>query len=195
MTEQTPDFLLNEQPEVLEDALEKLSTMVASFLEYEKQIAELEGQLKAKKELHNKLGMIDIPQLLLSHNLSRIRIANGREVSIKEDVSVTIEDDDGFFAFLENRAESDIIKLHFDFARMENELVEKLFDFLNEQDYEYASKKEVNAQTRAKYFRDLLGIGEEKEVLAAGRKMGKFLTADDVKAFAKVFPFYRTKVK
>lgn len=189
-----PEFLKSESNEPEEGSLERLSRLVAEYQDAANDVDECEEALRLAKERFNKLSMEEIPMLLRKNGLSRIRLADGKEVTIKEDVSVTITNEQGFFQFLTNRGEEDIVKLHFDFARMEPDRMEQLFDFLHEKEYEYDSKKDVHAQTRKKYFRELLGVGESEEELVIGRRKGHFLVPSDLTEFANVYSIYTTKV-
>jgi hypothetical protein len=49
--------------------------------------------------------------------------------------------------------------------------------------------------TLKKYFKDRLGVGEEKEAVEKGVASGKYLRLSDVSDFANVFVFFNTKIK
>lgn len=198
--EQTPvpSFLLNqlsEEPEA--DTLDKLSSLVTSYEEAELDVEELEEKLKAAKAKALQLGRESIPQLLLQHNLSRIKLANGKEVNIKEDVSVSVKDQDRFMKFLADRQEDAIAKLHFDFDRMESDMREKLMEFLDVNHYPYEADYAVHPSTLKKYFRDLLGVGMEADERKEAMALGLCLTPSDplIAQFGTVFTFHQTKVK
>jgi hypothetical protein len=192
-----PGFLRDVKEEVQEDALARLQELVSDFEAVNKEIDELEATLKALTERKLKLGGTEIPQLLLQHGLSRIRLKDGREVTIKEGVSVSIPEDKRrtFFQFLTNRCEDDIVKLTVAFGRMANEEIAKLQEFLNDRAYDYNAEEKVHPQTLVKYFKGLLGLDVDEEERAEGVKDGRYLRVEDVSGFAKVFTYYSTKVK
>lgn len=194
--EQDLSFLpTSEEPE--QDTLAKLAELVTSYQQEEREIELAEERLKERKKRAQELGQVAIPQLLLKHGLSRIRLADGKEVTIKEDVSVTIKDDVGFAQFLTNRREDDIMKLTVAFDRMEPEAREKLVAFLDAEGYAYEGGDKVHPQTMKKYFRELLGVGfsadERKRRVAAGL----CLRANDplIESFGSVYTYHQTKVK
>ena len=188
-----PEFLKGIKENITDDALGKLKTYVAFYKSYEIQIEKLEEELKQKKKLLNDYSQNLIPELLNSFGLSEIKLNTGEKVIVKEDISVTIENNEKFFEFLKSRDEDDIIKLAFFFPKMESEKVEALYNYLVEQNYEYESEKSVHAQTRKKYFKELLGIG--KPDLEQGLKSGKYIIKEIIENFVKIFTYHTTKIK
>jgi hypothetical protein len=200
------DFELGNEP-VQEDTLKKLAGLVALLERQQSSIDALKERLTEANMALAKTSSQDIPQLLLQHGLSRIKLADGREISIKEDVSVSfIGGDDealkarseqAFFKFLRDRGESDIVKLLFAFGRMPDEKIEALEKWLEEQKYEYGARSKVEPQTMKKYWRDMLGVGLEETDRQQGVKMGMLLTLEDIedgKAGVKIFKLWQTKL-
>lgn len=187
------DYLKSDETD-LPDALEKLGLLLKSYEETEAEIELMEAELKEKKKVFNELSQVHIPQLLLSHGLSRVKLANGREVKIGEDVSVKITDDAAFNNFLSARKEDDIVKLDVTFAKMAPEKTKALFDFLEANEYECDAERGVHPQTLKKYFRTLLGVGEEPAVVELNRQRGVFLTPQAVEKFATVYTYHTTKL-
>ena len=173
--------------------LKNLQDLVDNYLTLKNDIELLEEELKNKKKSFNKIAMEEIPIYLAQYNLSEIKLATGQKVIVKEDISITIKDNEKFFTFLKNRNEQDLIKTQISFDRMDDAAFNSLFHFLMEYDYAYDIKKDVHAQTRKKYFKELLGIG--KEDYKEGIKKGKYLRAKDIEAFASAYNFYKTKIK
>lgn len=195
MTE-APKFLLNLPPEKMsEDALLRLKRLVDQYKFIKSDIEEVELKLKEKKEYFNKLSQEEIPTLLNTFGLAEIKLVTGEKIKVKEDASVSVPDDkkEAFYAFLKERNEEDIIKLHFHFSRMPVEKMTELFSFLTEQDYDYSSDRGVHAQTLKKYFKELLGIGDEER--EKGIVEGRYLRKEDIENIANVFVLYRTYIK
>ena len=184
---------LNSEGEITDEVLENLQTKVDNYLVLENDIEVLEQKLKDKKKLFNKVSMEEIPNFLLQYNLSEIKLASGQKVIVKEDLSITIKNQELFFKFLKKRREQDIIKTQFAFDRMNDTDFNILFHFLTDNNYSYDFKKDVHAQTKKKYFKELLGIG--KEDYEEGVKKGKYLRSKDIKSFAETFNYYKTKIK
>ena len=192
----TPKFLLALPPEkISEDALSQLKRLVEQYKFTENDIEEVELKLKEKKKWFNKLSQEEIPTLLNTFGLSEIKLESGEKVIVKLNASVSIPDDkqEAFYAFLKERNEEDIIKLHFHFDRMSVKKMTDLFAFLTEGDYVYDSDRGVHAQTLKKYFKQLLGIGEKDQ--EEGVAEGRYLRKEEVKNVADVFTFFFTKIK
>jgi len=195
---ETPKFLLSLPKEkISKDALNELSNLTTKYLSYEEDIESAELVLKELKREFNKISQEKIPELLATYGLSEIKLATGEKVIVKENASVTVpvEKQEAFYDFLKDRDEEDIIKLHFHFSRMATEKMTSLFGFLTEEEYDYDSDRGVHTQTLKKYFKELLGIGVDKEEYAIGVSDGVFLRKEDVVNIANVFTFFSTKIK
>lgn len=191
--EKTPEFLVNTKEEINDSSLKELKTLVDLYLEHQEKVKDLEEELKAEKKLFNQYNQIEIPEFLLQNGLSQIKLDTGEKIIIKENISVTINNNELFFDFLITRKESDIIKTDFTFDKMATTKLNELYNFLNQFNYDYASKKDVHGQTKKKYFKELLGIG--KDDIEEGLKNKKYLKKEDIESFAKVFNFFVTKIK
>jgi len=188
-----PDFLKNKKEELNDASLMELKKLVDKFKKAQQETEELEEKLKQKKKEFNHFSLDLIPEFLLAAGLSEVKLASGEKVIIKEGISITIKDQELFHKFLEDRDELDILKTQFDFGRIEDEKLENLFAWLMAEDYEYNVKKDVHAQTKAKYFRELLGVGASD--YEEGLEKGTYLKKEDVEIFASVFTFHTTKLK
>lgn len=163
-----PEYLKELTTDLQTDSLERLSYLVNELDQAEIEIAECEEALSAAKERRNKIAGApqfegEIPTLLLQLGISDVRLKDGRKVEVKPGISVSVANEVGFHKFLADRKEDDIIKLHFDFARMPNGQQKRLFEFLMKGDYEYDSKKDIHYQTLAKYVREFLVNDSTKE--------------------------------
>ena len=189
-----PAFLKGQKEEEVQD-LDKLHKMAVRYLELEKEINELTEKIKEAKSTLNTYSQELIPQFLLSNGLSEIRLETGEKITIKEDISITIKDDNAFFKFLRERKEDDIIKTFFQFDRMKPDKLNALFTFLDNEEYEFEAKKDVHAQTKKKYFKGLLGMGQDKEDYEEGLKGGEYVKKEAIDRFVKIFNYYITKIK
>ena len=177
MTE-TPKFLKEvSKDSITKDALDQLNNLTTKYLSYEEDIASAELVLKELKSEFNKISQERIPELLATYGLSEIKLATGEKVIVSENASVSVPDEkkEAFYLFLKDRDEEDIIKVHLHFDRMANEKIVGLFTFLTEGEYVYGSDRGVHSQTLKKYFKELLGIGVDKEEYAMGVSDGVFL--------------------
>jgi hypothetical protein len=193
--DKTPDFLKSEvdENELQQDSLTKLSNLINYMKIIANEVVTLESELKYKIGVYNKINQEEIPQLMLSHNLSRIKLASGEEVNVKEDFSVSIDNDDAFHNFLQKRNEDDIVKLQVSFSKMPTEKIKKLLNFLEEDEYDYDLKYSVHSQTRKKYFKDLLGL--DKYDYEEGLESGRYIRREELPEWVKLFFYHVTKVK
>jgi len=64
---------------------------------------------------------------------------------------------------------------------------------LLDKEFEYDIKKDVHPATKKKYFKEILGLGQED--YEEGLKSGKYLKLSDIEIFAKIFKYHFTKLK
>ena len=193
----TPEFLMKDvTPGPIEaDTLEQLKAYVDLYKEQEAAIKEAEAMLKEMKKSFTKTSQEHIPELLLSHGLTDIKLVTGEKIEVTEGISVTVEDNDKFFQFLKERDEDDIIKMQVAFSRMESEAITALLAYLFEHDYDYEVKRDVAGQTKKKYFKELLGLGIDEDEYKEGIEAEKYMRQEDLKDFAKLFVYHTTKIK
>lgn len=187
------------------DSLAELDRLLAINDERSKEVKRLTLELENVSRLFNEVNHELIPNLLRQNGLSRIRLKDGREVSIKEDVSVSWVGDDEiqqlrsqekFFEFLQNRGEADIVKLNVAFKRMPDETRDMLLEFLEEKELEYEMRTKVESSTLRKYFRELYGVGLDEDELQRAAESGKVMSDTDptLQSMVKTFKYYATKV-
>jgi hypothetical protein len=196
IAEQSPLFIPDDEPEVIQDGeLARLKGLVDIYESLSKDIDALNDKLKLKKTALDHIAQTDIPTLLHQHGLSELRLDNGKKVIVKRELSVTVPEEikPKFYSWLTSRKEDDIIKVQMAFDRMAPEKLQDLYTFLNGYEYAYESTRGVHHKTLQKYFKELLGIGDENQ--AQGITDGKYLRIEDIKDIANVFVYYDTKIK
>lgn len=189
-------FIDEDEGQEEKDALKELQDVLDYREHVVTEINDLEHKLKSQKEGLRKIEQERIPEILRGHGLSRIKLADGREVNIREQVSVSVNKDNfpRFVKFLQDRDEADIIKLNLAFPKMTEEERGRLYDILMDAGYvEFDPRYDVHPATRTKYFKELLGV--DKDDQAEGIASGRYLRREDVEDFASVFIYWETKVK
>jgi len=189
-----PDFMEGVVETV--DSLAELKDRVDYSLQLTDEVAKLTEKLSEVKKVLRRVMEEDIPTLMLERGITKITLDTGETVTVKQDLSATILDKEGFFKFLDQHDAKDLVKLKLSMEKMPDRLMDVLFDFLDKNEYQYNAEKEVAAQTRLKFLRELCGIGlSDKELgvkLADGRCMPiDALPSDTIKAFV----YYKTKIK
>ena len=157
-----------------------------------KEKADKLANMKDIKEYHEKrvylinreirmLEQEQIPYLLLEEGITNCVLDDGRQISITQDVSVSIKDKPAFYKFLEGRNEADHIKSVAKFDKMPTDKRKALLEFITNGNYGVIINDEVHHQTARSYFRKLLEVEPKQESV--------------VEAFAKVSHFWRTKIR
>jgi len=195
MEQQTmPSFLQEDKPKQ-SDVLVQLMELANAQLQQEAYVKQLSDELDKAKGTLNKISSEEIPNLLRSHGLSRIKLANGMEVTVKEDINVTIKDEQRFFKYLEENKQADIIKTTVFLGRQETEDLASLHKFMRENGIEYEEDTKVNSQTLKKYFRDKCGIGLDDTERVYGYQTGKLTPPSSLPDWCTVFTIATTKIK
>lgn len=139
-----------------ESTMTQLAGLVKLYDEYSEIVVEAERKLKAAKENFNRISLQEIPNFLLSHGITEMKLIDGRKVTVKEDISVTVRDDMAFRKWLMARDEEDIIKTNYKMARMEGNKLSALTDFLIDHDYDFQVDESIHSATKKKYFKELI---------------------------------------
>ncbi len=74
----------------MSDSLTRVVELANLLLEKERQIDELNGQMKKLKEDYTRLTMEDLPDLMTELGLSEMRLQDGSLVAVREEVSCAI---------------------------------------------------------------------------------------------------------
>jgi len=162
--QKTPDFLKEKDDSGIDTIdMSTLQGMIEAYDEYAEDVAKAEKYLKLCKENFNRMSLETIPQFLLSNGISQMKLADGREVKVKEDISATVSDEIAFRQWLKDRGEDDIIKVKYNMAKMSGSASGALADYLINNDYDYDVDESIHAQTKKKYFKELIKeIGQEE---------------------------------
>ena len=173
--ENTPEFLQNEsaQPRLEGGNLEELYALVLRYKELAEDIADREEELKVLKKSFNAVSQSGIPEFLGRFGLSEIKLSSGEKLMIKDDVSVTVKDQEAFYEYLKDTDQFDIVKDKVTILNAPPELREMLVD----QEVDFEASRSVHSGTLKKLFR---------LQMEAGTKPPECVT---------VFPYSFTKIK
>lgn len=179
----TPDFLKKEKREVTEEDMKTLAGLIKTFKERQQLVKEAESALKAAQAAFNDISMNKIPEFLEMKGFTGLKLSNGENLKIKEDLNVSIEKgkENNFFAWLTDRGDVDIIKQNYEFGILPDEMTKELNDFLLDHDFEYLINKSVHPQTRKKYFKELLADGT--------------VNREDLPEYIHIFDIKKTEIK
>ena len=154
-----PDFLKKAaevDSKIDVESMTKLADLIAAYDEAAEEMDHAELVYKNAKEAFNKLALEALPEFLLQHGINQLALKDGRKITVKESISATVKDDAKFRAWLADRDETDIIKVNYKFGRLEPTMSRKLADFLMDEDFDFEIDESIHAQTKQKYFRELI---------------------------------------
>ena len=138
-------------------ALEEVMNAVNMLREQRATIADMEATLAEAKKIEEKLSMELIPSMLDNNGVSSIKLDNGVEVSVKEDVRASVPKDTARKAnalkWLSEQGAGSLIK---DIVTIEDPSKE-LLDYLDA-GVSYARDRDVNAASLAAWFREKFGL-------------------------------------
>ena len=177
-----PEFLMDKveaDSGIDNNDMKDLAGLMKAYDDAQTEMENAEAILKMKKDTFNELALQKIPEFLLSHGISKMSLADGRKVEVKEDISVTIKDKALFREWLKSRNESDIVKVKYSFGRMPDKMLEDLSDFLMNKDYEFEVDESIHAATQKKYFKELL----------------KDMNREDLPEWVTIFDIRQAKIK
>lgn len=167
--EENLDYLFEDQEDNLnQDRLEKISTLCTVYKDLEKDILDLELKLKNKKEELEQVSRISIPSILNEVGLKELRLSTGEKVIIEDKLKASIAEKNFITAFhnmitleggdeiAEEKIES-LFKTKATITDVKEEILDKLLDL----DISYELKKEIHWRTLQKYCSEKLEQGKE----------------------------------
>lgn len=164
------------------EKLQELSKMIDDMTILERQIMTAQEQLASLQEKHKELNGVKIPDLFDELGIKKISLKDGRivEVTRKYAASITEENSDACFDWLEKNGHDSIIKhvLTINLKKGESEEYEKILETLYKVKVAFKDKNTVHPQTLAAFVREQIENG-----------------TDFPQDLFKVFPLRFTKVK
>jgi len=131
----------------------------------EDEIAELEEQLKKKKEEADDIGSRVIPELLAEQGLSELKLQDGSKVSVKKEFRCTLPKDldkrDAAYKWLRDQGLGDIIKnnVSVTFGKGEDDKAKQLLDLAVENGFQPSQKSDVAWNTLTALFQERVESG------------------------------------
>ena len=158
MLEDSKDLLDNVEVNTIASECVKLK-------QKEDEIAQLEEQLKNKKNEADYISSNVIPELLAEQGLSEIKLADGSKVSVKKEFRATVPKDDvkreAALQWLRTNGLGDIIKnnVSVTFGKGEDDKAQRLLDLAAENGYEPQQKSDVSWNTLTALYRERVEAG------------------------------------
>ena len=152
--------LEKDQQQVIEKAdVDTLASYCRELQTYEEEIAELEEQIKKKREKADKISSEIIPNMLAEQGISSLKLADGSSVDVRKSYNCTIKKDEmeSAYNWLRENQLGDIIKneVSVQFGRGEDNKAEQLLNLAAQEGYEPSQRSKVEPMTLKALYRAL----------------------------------------
>ena len=156
--------LEKDQQQVIEKAdVDTLASYCRELQTYEEEIAELEEQIKKKREKADKISSEIIPNMLAEQGISSLKLADGSSVDVRKSYNCTIKKDEmeSAYNWLRENQLGDIIKneVYGQFGRGEDNKAEQLLDLAAREGYEPSQRSKVEPMTLKALYRERVEAG------------------------------------
>ena len=156
--------LEKDQQQVIEKAdVDTLASYCRELQAYEEEIAELEEQIKKKREKADKISSEIIPNMLAEQGISSLKLADGSSVDVRKSYNCTIKKDEmeSAYKWLRENQLGDIIKneVSVQFGRGEDNKAEQLLNLAAQEGYEPSQKSKVEPMTLKALYRERVEAG------------------------------------
>ena len=150
--------LEKDQQQVIEKAdVDTLASYCRELQTYEEEIAELEEQIKKKREKADKISSEIIPNMLAEQGISSLKLADGSSVDVRKSYNCTIKKDEmeSAYNWLRENQLGDIIKneVSVQFGKGEDNKAEQLLDLAAREGYEPSQRSKVEPMTLKALYR------------------------------------------
>jgi hypothetical protein len=168
MSELDADFLAEEASDLRaaiprDEKLAQISQLVINAENLAEELKLLEDRRKELEEHHRRLVERDIPDAMREVGLSLVRLTDGSEVSLKDDVYASIPEAKLRYAlgWLRQQGFGDIIKneVRVAFGSGEDVEAQQVADFLLQSGRDFARRETVHPQTLRAFAREQLARG------------------------------------
>ena len=166
MSDDIRNMMLNDSTDLLDNV--EVNTIAAECVNLKKkedEIADLEEQLKKKKEEADFISSNVIPELLAEQGLSEIKLSDGSKVSVKKEFRATVPKDDtkreNALQWLRDQGLGDIIKnnVSVSFGKGEDDKAEQLLNLAAEHGFEPQQKSDVAWNTLTALYQERVQAG------------------------------------
>ena len=156
--------LEKDQQQVIEKAdVDTLASYCRELQTYEEEIAELEEQIKKKREKADKISSEIIPNMLAEQGISSLKLADGSSVDVRKSYNCTIKKDEmeSAYNWLRENQLGDIIKneVSVQFGKGEDNKAEQLLNLAAQEGYEPSQRSKVEPMTLKALYRERVEAG------------------------------------
>jgi hypothetical protein len=187
MTSLDPKDLLTQMQQdsgaTAQDNMGKIGAVANDVADTDQEIANLEEQLKKKKDYKKHLAENVLPNLFAEVGLSELKLADGRHLKVSNYYGASIKDTkkEAAFSWLRDNGFGDLIKnqVSCSFGRNEDEKAKSLIDTLNDRGYQSMQREWVEPSTLRAFIREQHEAGKELPMDLLGAFVGQKTTIKD----------------
>ena len=156
--------LEKDQQQVIEKAdVDTLASYCRELQTYEEEIAELEEQIKKKREKADKISSEIIPNMLAEQGISSLKLADGSSVDVRKSYNCTIKKDEmeSAYNWLRENQLGDIIKneVSVQFGKGEDNKEAQVLNLAAQEGYEPSQRSKVEPMTLKALYRERVEAG------------------------------------
>jgi Asp-tRNA(Asn)/Glu-tRNA(Gln) amidotransferase B subunit len=141
-----------------------ISVACSRLLDVQKQIADIENQLKTIQEQELKLSEQIIPNLMQEMGISLLKLADGSSVEVKPYYAAKIPADktNEAFTWLRDNGHGDLIKnnVTVTFGRSEDDKANELIDLVKQKGHSYKQAEKVEPMTLKAFVKEQIQNGK-----------------------------------
>lgn len=148
-----------------DDKLKGVREIAQRLVNLEDEVAQLEAQLKVKKETLQKTRIEHLPEAMKEVGLRKFTLESGEEIDVSPDLNVWIKNADqpSVFDWMRANGHGSIIKNEFKIplGKGEEQRAQELQALLEQSDFDYSNKAAIHPGTLKAWTREQLREGNE----------------------------------
>ncbi len=142
------------------NALDEVMAYVTELEQVRSRREELENELAEVKKRERDIAEGELPEYMLSHGLEKLSLSNGKTVSIKEDLTVKLPENETnrniSLAWLSENGAGELIKDELTVQDPDEALKEQL----RQREIVFATQRSINTNSLKAWFRKKLGLSK-----------------------------------
>jgi len=162
------------------NSMGKIGAVANDIADTDKEIGDIEEQLKKKKDYKKHLSENVLPNLFAEVGLSELKLADGRLIKVGNYYGASIKEDkkQAAYTWLRNNGFGDLIKnqVSCSFGRNEDEKAKGLIETLNDRGYQSLQREWVEPSTLRAFIREQHEAGKQLPMDLLGAYVGQKTT-------------------
>ena len=163
-----------------QDNMGKIGAVANDIADTDKEISDIEDQLKKKKDYKKHLSENVLPNLFAEVGLSELKLADGRHLKVSNYYGASIKEakKEAAFKWFRNNGFGDLIKnqVSCSFGRDEDEKARGLINTLSEKGYASSQREWVEPSTLRAFIREQHEAGKQLPMDLLGAYVGQKTT-------------------